>query len=559
MAEAGQIASSSANDIIQVSYHQQQPPLSYYFSSFSDQLWKNKKFAMRFHAMSFHLLLSFILPLALYSFFPTLRITLFGSLFFFLNHTIRLHAVDGRPLNLALLTGLLFVFFYLSSFNKRPKFLILTASQYLFVVSIGLQPVILVFSLFLSSFMKLFSGQKKIFKTLLLSHIVTALLVLPYYTYMYLFANSAHKYHTPSFNRLEAYMQGFGLREFLERYLFPFYSEMTLFVLLLLFVWSIVIIVQKKISQQTLIAALTTLGFILFFDAIFRFFINWSLENWYFIVWSLPLIVFITSIFNDTVSFFLKRKEKLFVLLPLLSVFLWNACNQIILFQKEERFAYPYHDNDIERVYHYLKENGHPTDIVLQLSLVPIPISRESHLYNFKKFFFQLGLHPLPLKHSIRVAEAPPFFNEDMDDMIYYLNWNDIPTKQDQKIFIVSANNGFPENRTQAILSQLTKEHRIGNFSIFTFFLNKEDRERQYKDLLHRFLEKTPPKHSTALYETLLYYACRNGDDKKHGELLKQYEALEPLLDEFTGYLKFPSRFALRRRVKIFKKKQYCH
>ena len=556
MAEAGQMSISSSKDIIKSSYHQQQTPLSYYFSSFSKQVWKDKKFTMRFHAMGFYLLLSLIFPLALYSVFSNLGITLFGSLLFSLNHAIRLHAVDGRPLMLALFTGLLFFFFYLSSFNKKPKLLTLIASQYLFVVSIGLQPVILVLSTFLSSFQLFWHRKKETFKTLFLSNVITAVLVLPYYTYMYLFARSAHKYYPSSFDRLEGYIQGLGLREFIERY-FASYNKMIFFLIFLILLWSIVVIFQRKMSQQAFTTGMTTLVFLLFFDAIYSIFINWALNHWYFIVLGIPLVFFVTSILNDTLSFFLKRKEKFFVLLPLLIIFLWNAYNQIIFFNDKARFYFPYRDNDIERMYHYLKENGHPDDVVIQLSLVPIPQWRGGRLYIFESFFYQSGIHPLLLSRYIQVTETPPFFHEGQHDIIYYIDWSNISTKKNQKLFIVTNNEG-QEDKAKDILPQFTKEYRIGNFSVFTFSLNKENREEQYKDLLYRLLKKTPSKHSTVFYETLLYYACKNGDDKRHEELLRKYEALEPLLDEFTGRLQFPSRFALKRRVKVFKKQQYC-
>ena len=149
-----------STNIIKTSEMQQQPPLDYYFSAFSQTLFGENKFAIRFHTMFFYLLLSLILPLGIYFFCSSFRITIIGSLLFDISHLIRLHAVDARPLCLALLTGFLFLFFYLSYLNNKKPLFPVFVSQYLFVVSIGLQPVTFDY-LFISLFFLASSFQTK--------------------------------------------------------------------------------------------------------------------------------------------------------------------------------------------------------------------------------------------------------------------------------------------------------------------------------------------------------------------------------------------------------------
>ena len=199
--ELAQYFSSLSNNIVDGSKKQQQPPLDYYFTAFSQSVFGDSKFAVRFHAMSFYLILSFILPLGLYFFCSSIWITIIGSLLFLFNHVIRLHSVDARPLNLALLTGFLFLFFYLSYCKsnsnceiKKDSIFPILASQYLFVVSIGLQPVIFIVSLFLSSFSLLLVNKKTIFKRLFITNIITAILTAPFYFNMFLFGKSAYKF-----------------------------------------------------------------------------------------------------------------------------------------------------------------------------------------------------------------------------------------------------------------------------------------------------------------------------------------------------------------------------
>ena len=170
-AETHQFFSSTLDNItiIEASYKQQQPPLDYYFSSFSNELWGMNKFAVRFHAIIFYLILSLILPLMFWFFCSSLWTVILGFLLFSINHAIIFHSADGRPLSLSLLTGSLFLFFYMcyckdSQSKKNSLFFPVLSSQYLFIISIGLQPVIFIVSLFLSSFYLLFKGKNQFLK-----------------------------------------------------------------------------------------------------------------------------------------------------------------------------------------------------------------------------------------------------------------------------------------------------------------------------------------------------------------------------------------------------------
>ena len=154
--ELTQLIRATKSNIILRAGSQQQPPLDYYFSAFVSELWSQQsKFTLRFHAIFSYLLLSFIIPLGLYRFCSSFIGSIIGSILFLTNHLVYLHAVYARPLSLSLLTGFLFLFFYLSycdSKSKKMSLFPVISSQFLFVMSVGLQPVILIVSLFLSLF-----------------------------------------------------------------------------------------------------------------------------------------------------------------------------------------------------------------------------------------------------------------------------------------------------------------------------------------------------------------------------------------------------------------------
>ena len=555
---------TSRNDI-QTAYQQQQPPLDYYFSSFSNQLWGQNKFAVRFHAMLFYLILSLILPLILWCFCSSNWAVIFGVFFFSVNHVIRLHSVNGRPLSLALLTGSLFLFFYMSycrtnQSKQNNLFFPVLASQYLFVMSIGLQPVIFIGSLFISSFWLLLTKEKLVFKNLFLSHIIVAFLALPIYIKMHFFAQNAYKFKPFSFEKIISYIESYNVLDLFKKYFYPFYEQLTPSFFLLILGLVTVVFTRKRISDLTVQIGLALLIFILFFDFLFGIAINWHLNHRYFIVWSLFFVFFSVLALNEVFQSLKERSWKVYLfLVPVGFLFLWNSYFQILTIKQESRFWPPYEDNDLEEVYHYLKMKGNTEDLIIELSLTQPPVHRTENLLQMNYLFYDPNHHPRLVSHYLHMIKTPPFFHEATGTYISYVNWKEVPSKRNQRIFFVAVNNRYEDKAYSILLDSIEKEYRIGKFSIFEWTLKTKNLEQEYKKFLIHLIQKTPPKYKAALYETLLYYACKNKDKFQSIKLLKEYKALEPFLDEFTTSMNLPSRFALRRRAKYFKNESYCH
>ena len=162
--------------------------------------------------------------------------------------------------------------------------------------------------------------------------------------------------------------------------------------------------------------------------------------------------------------------------------------------------------------------------------------------------------------YMMETTDTPPFFNERSWDYIPYINWKEV-FKKDQnvsKIFFIAYNNR-EEDEAYSVLSGFMEEHRIGRLSIFEWPLKTANHEREYKKFLTRLIKKTSLKNKAALYETFLYYACKNKNESQFVRLLKEYRALEPFLDEFITDEKLPSRFVLRRRAKYFENGVFCN
>ena len=559
-------ASTLDTAIIEVSYKQQQPPLDYYFSSFSNELWGMSKFSVRFHAMLFYLILSSILPLMLWCLCPSFLTVIPGSFLFVINHAVKFHSVNGRPLSLTLLTGFLFLFFYICycknrQYKKQSLFFPILASQYLFIISIGFQPVVFVLSLFLSSFYLLLKNEKKIFKKLFLSHILTALLVFPIYINMYSFGRDAHKFKDFSLKKIIHYMENYNSLNLFEKYFYPFYEQLSFSFLLLVIGLIIVVSTRKKLSNSTVQIGCALIFFPLLFDFLFEIIINWGVSNWYFIVYSLFFIIFCVLTLNEILLYLKKHQLKPFILIPMILIFLFNCYSQIKATNKKshnwrnEFLA----DNSIEQVYNYLKEKGNSSDIAVEISLTVIPLFRSTGIKMLIPFLHEFDHHPVIFSYFLKTTDIPPFFYEKPGDEIPYINWKNVIKKKHQKIFFIAINDRNDEDIAHSVLSNFMEEKKIGNLSIFEWILKTENRENEYKEFLVRLLEKTPKKYQAALYETLLYYACKN---KKKGQfiyLLKKYRELESFLNEFIGDTKLPSRFTLKRRAKFFENMSYCN
>lgn len=556
----------SQEDTMRSSYNQQQPPLDYYFSYFSSELWGINKFSVRFHAMVFYLVLSLILPLMLWFFCSSFWAVALGSFLFSLNHAIRLHSMDGRPLSLALLTGFLFLFFYMSycrnseSKEQQSLFFSVLSSQYLFVISIGLQPVVFIVTLFLSSFWLLLENRKVIFKKLFLSHVLTAVLVLPFYIKMYSFSQDTYKLKKNFLEEIASYIEHYNISDLFKTYFYPFYEQLNFSFFILIFGLLIIVFSRKKLSDLTVQIGFCLIAFPLLFDFLFSIAIAWDLQFRYYIVYSVFLIFFCALVLNDILKWLGKKKWKVyFFLISAVILFMWNSWNQIITIKKESRFQFPYRDNSVEQVYGYLKKEGKSEDLIIELSLTQPPVYRSKDLSFFNSFFYDPNHSPNFISFYLITTNSPPFFFENDGDNIPYVDWKNLSSEENKKIFFV-VNNEREEDKAYSVLSGFMEEqHRIGEFSIFEWAFKTKNREQEYKKFLFHLIEKTSPKYQAALYETLLYYACENKNKDQFIQLLKKYKALEPSLDEFTKFMKLPARFVLKRRAKFFKNMDYCY
>ena len=570
--EMGQFDMSNSKDIISASIRQQQTPLDYYFSAFSRNILGENKLAVRGHAMFFYLILSLILPLMLYFFCSSFWITIVGFLLFSTNHVIRLHSVDARPLCLALLTGFLFLFFYLSfityknnnnkkiminknEFFNTKSFFPLLASQYLFAISIGLQPVTFIISLFFSSFTLLAFKQKKIFLMLFISHAITLLLTLPYYIKMFLFGKTAYKFKEFSFSRVTDYFTKLEIMYFIEKYFYSFYKEMTILFLAIIIGLTIPLIQKKRFQKSLLIIIPSIIFFPLIYNSIFQIGIIWiGLNNWYIIVFSCFLIFFPCLSLKEIESS-LKANWNKYFYVGFSLLFIATLAGQIQAIKHRTQFGFPYRDNSIERVYKYLRLKGSPRDIAIEWTLKPVVFYRDADI-KLRETLFKNPKNPLINSFYVEYTKQAPFFYEGKGDIIYYIEkWPIQALFKNINIFFIvdRLEHHYTEDTAYEILSQsMIEETFIGKYAIFKLTLTSQNKEKEYLNFLYEINKRTPKKYKGALLETLLYYTYKSKNKSEFDRLLSRYRDIEIALDEFIPHFNYPSRFELRRRVKYF-------
>ena len=556
VAEIGQ--ASESKNIMEFSYRQQQPPLDYYFSAFSRQMLSESKLSVRFHAMVFYLLLCFIFPLGLY-YYSSFLISALGSLLFLINHTTSLHSVDARPLNLALITGFLLLFFYINFAlsEKKQSLIPLICSQYLFIISIGLQPLIFIMSLFISSFWLFFYSQKETFKKLFLSHVITAGLSFPFYFKMLVFGRSASKFKDISFSSIADYFNQWNLSLFVEKYFFAFYDKMLLSFLFPVLGWLFLILLKKqKLNKKTLLLLSSTIIFPLFFDAFFMLGIQYHSNNWYFITFSLFLVFCFVFICQALNSYLKQKKYYFYILIPFLTLFCINSYLQALKIKNETRFYYPYQDDSIEKVYAYLKLRGNLEDFILEFKLIAFLSDifvNEIQLQLQQSFFHDPNTHPSSfISTEIPYTRKEPFFYELGNIRIYYNEKINYKSNNQTIFFISNKEVEHREDVSEKILSQFFQKKTIGRFVVFEYILSSNDKEQEYISLLRKIKNKTPEQYQSSLLETLLYYYFKKKEKTKFNRLLKEYKELKKQLPEYTVRFKYPIHFDHQRRINFF-------
>ena len=432
-------------------------------------------------------------------------------------------------------------------------------SQYLFIFSIGLQPVIFTITLFLSSFWLFFYSQKEILKKLLLSHIITAILCCPIYFKILTFGKSAKKFKEISFSSILHYFRELSLFDLMQKYLLVFYSKMSLSFLLLILAWILLTALKKqRPNKKTLLLLSSVFIFPLLFDFIFQVGIHYKMEFHYFIIFSLILIFLFIFICQDLNKHLKYKKNYFYILSAFLVLFFTNAWLQTLKINQSIKFFKFYSGYKVDQIYDYLKKKGCPEDFAIEIRLMPVLAPRFSYIKNQRILFYDPKKHPALINYFKKYTTSPPFFYEEDSFSIYYIDWNKNSHDKNQQVFFITRKDKISverhENASYQILSQFLPEKLIGNFAIFTLTLSSQNKEEEYIRFLQQVKDKTAKRYQSSLLETLIYYSYKKKKKSEFNKLLQEYREINSYQPEYVKIYKYPSRFDHLRRVKYFER-----
>ena len=155
-----------------------------------------------------------------------------------------------------------------------------------------------------------------------MTNMVTGILTMPFYINMFLFGKSAYKFKEVSTSTIKSYFLNFDFFYFVEKYFFSFYKEMSLFFLAVLIALMVLVFIKKRLEKLLLIMFSSLILFSLLYDSVFQIGLLWNVQhNWYIIVLSLFLILFVVLSLKEIDKCLMSKWLKICFVLPSLFCF----------------------------------------------------------------------------------------------------------------------------------------------------------------------------------------------------------------------------------------------
>lgn len=300
---------------------QQQPPLGYFFSRFAREFIGVSEFSVLLHAYIFsvagYVLFVFWLIRNRCHFLLALPLLLlFASHFVLLNYTS-----EARPVALAVFSGMLYLFVLVATMQARisnPGALF--AATVLHLVSIGMQPVFLVFTAALAClpFLRFLIMRKRVIQVLLYGAVLPALFYAPVFLRSYLVSKGMGKFDSAGL--LQSI--GTGLVSLQWSSFYRFFVNFAKFEIILVVPVALLIAVILQFLQQRVARQKQTpesyfaLSLCLSISYLFPllFVIVWSAVNWplhahYIAVWTAGLFCTIVLAATDSLKFLQYRRK----------------------------------------------------------------------------------------------------------------------------------------------------------------------------------------------------------------------------------------------------------
>ncbi len=343
--EYSQYRRSLSRDLYQSAFAESQPPLDYLFTFLSVQLFGAKAFALKVGP----LLWGYLSLFALFFMGQTLKVSKKINLLMttlYLGHPLIIgYHLEGRPYSLALFLGFLCFNAHLSFKKNKTSPLHLLSANILFLLSIGLQPVVFIISTFLS-FVLILPHKKR---TYTLVNFFSLLLVIP--LYLWLISKNSNGFHGDNDTLIFSF--NFTTRFFEEGLLFLKGS------LLYTGIFVISLLYSKHKFKKNLPSFIPLFLFILLNFIIFSTLIKWNFHLRY-ILLATPFLFF--ALFNLLKD--IPIAENIF-----------HTIMSFLVATNLARIPIPLHENyyffghkDWKSLHHYLNQNVSENDEILRIN-----------------------------------------------------------------------------------------------------------------------------------------------------------------------------------------------
>jgi len=469
MDEYTQILNASV-DIIIGSSREQQPPGGYVLSNFLSFIFGMGKLSSKLTGF-LPMLISLYIFLIIYFkrrgfyFFATLLTS-----FYMFDVDIRYLALEGRSLAYGIMTmafSALALKIYLEE-KKCINLILFSFSLYIFINSLGMQPVILLFvfglslvTMFLISKFKNIEAAK-----IAIAIIVPTLLFLPIELNIIRLANKLNKFNNSFVENATSWLENINLvnfqNYFTNGYTWHYWSMAILLISGFLFI--------KNILKANFLYKSVGLALILWipiFDFTFNAIVNWEMKRWYYYCFYILSNVFIIY----TISYYIKDLKIKFILFIGL-ILMINQLQTTYLYKNEISYR-----EDWESTYRVIKNKYNPDRVYVLGSC---------DMKTFWCYDFYVGAEVYgkndPGKLNGYVNPKKLYYLEFQDNGMI---WDDTHNVENKKITVViHKNNSLEKQYSMLKEASLESIYHVNNIKDFLIITSGDDSKNKNINLL---------------------------------------------------------------------------
>jgi hypothetical protein len=538
MDEYTQIANSTV-DIIIGSTREQQPPGGYVLSNFLGFVFGYGKLSSKFTGfipvfVSLYLVLISIFRKKYFYFFSTLI-----TCFYMFDLDIRFLSLEGRSVGY----GVMSMFFsalalkiYVEEKTKL-NIIIFSFSLYLFLNSVGMQPLVILFAFGLSVLIMYFMSKCKNTEAGLIAVaiIVPTLLFLPIELNIIQLASKLNKFNNSFYENSIYWLQNVKLSNFYKyikgNHTWSYWSGAIISITIILFFRNI-----KRSDYLYKAAGLTIFLWMIIFDFTFNVIVNWSLNRWYYYCFYVFSNVFIIY----TISYYIKSFKINFLLAIGLLIMVIQSQTYSVYKQRTET------RRDWESAYQFISKEHNP-DRVYVVGYCNIGVFWCLDFYVGAEMYETIN----PEKVNGYINPKKKYLQRFQDNGMI---WDDSKKIYHNKISIV-----IPKRRRrkkqysrmkELSLNSIYKVDNIESFIVFTSEENSKDKNLNLLKWIIKNLDPIPENYYPYTIMIMTYQSRKN-----YPEMIRWIDKLLDINGMEKAYKRSVQGQRILKRVKSLREK----